>query len=75
MAEKKVAAGHKPGYVVLREVREGHFQLVGETQRRPGRTARVARADAVLDATGGERRPGETYLAVLRSEWRIASDC
>lgn len=36
--------------------------------------ARKARAEAVLDATRGAAKPGESYRAVLRSEWRIAAD-
>jgi hypothetical protein len=61
-------------YVVLREVEEGHWELVGEARRRPGLTARAARAQAIQDATGGNATPDEVYKAVLRSEWRIASE-
>jgi hypothetical protein len=64
----------KPAYVVLRQVGEGRWQEVGEVDRRPGRTARDARAQAILDATGGKARASEVYKAVLRSEWRIASE-
>jgi hypothetical protein len=67
-------APSKPGYVVFREVGPGQWQLVGEAERRPGQTARKARAQAILDATGGTAAPGESYAAVLRSEWRIALD-
>jgi hypothetical protein len=67
-----MAEARKPGYVVLRQVGEGQWQLVGEADRRPGLTARAARAQAILDASGGTARAGEVYLAVLRSEWRIA---
>jgi hypothetical protein len=74
MAEMNPAATGKPGYVVLRQVGEGHWQLVGYADRKPGRTARKARAEAVMDATAGTAKPGEAYRAVLRSEWRIASD-
>jgi hypothetical protein len=63
-----------PGFVVLRQVGERTWQLVGEVERRPGQTARAARAQAVRDATGGEAKPGEVYAAVLRSEWRISLD-
>jgi hypothetical protein len=62
----------RPGYVVLQEVSEGTWRLVGEADRQPGRTARAARAQAIQDATGGRARPGDVYAAVLRSEWRIA---
>ena len=75
MAETKRRAGAgKPGFVVLQEVREGHWRLVGEAERRPGLTARAARARAILDATGGKAKEGEVYAAVLRSEWRIAME-
>jgi hypothetical protein len=66
-------ARKKPGYVVLREVGECRWQLVGEVGRQPGRTARDARAQAILDATGGKAKAGEVYKAVLCSESRIAS--
>jgi hypothetical protein len=64
----------KPGYVVFREVSGGRWELVGEAERRPGLTAKKARAQAIEDATGGKAKPNEAYAAVLRSEWRIALD-
>ena len=64
----------QPGFVILRGVGDGRFELVGEVRRRPGLPARKARAQAVLDATGGTAKRGECYAAVLRSEWRIAFD-
>jgi hypothetical protein len=67
-------ATRKPGYVVLRQVADDTWQLVGEVPRRPGLPARRARAQAVLDATGGKADEGRCYAAVLRSEWRIALD-
>jgi hypothetical protein len=69
-----VADAQKPSYVVLRQVGEGHWQVVGEVNRRPGLTARAARAQAIEDATGGKATADEVYKAVLRSEWRIASE-
>ncbi len=69
---KRRALAGRPGYVVLREVGQGEWRLVGEADRQPGRTARAARAQAILDATGGKAKDGEVYAAVLRSEWRIA---
>ena len=69
-----MADPQKPSYVVLREVGEGNWQLVGEVQRRPGLAARAARAQAIQDATGGKATADEVYKAVLRSEWRIASE-
>ena len=63
-----------PGYVVLRQVGNDSWQLVGEADRRPGQTARAARAQAIRDATGGKPDVGSVYAAVLRSEWKIALD-
>jgi hypothetical protein len=63
-----------PAYVVLRRVGEDLWQLVGEAERRPGETARRARARAVVDATAGTAEAGQVYAAVLRSEWRVALD-
>ena len=65
----------RPGFVVLRQVGEDGWQLVGEVPRRAGLPARKARRQAVVDATGGEPAPEEQYAVVLRSEWRIALDC
>jgi hypothetical protein len=64
----------KYGFVVLRRVEGDRWELLGEVERKPGLTARAARAQAILDATGGKARAGEVYAAVLRSEWRIALD-
>ena len=61
-----------PSFVVLRQVGEGLWELVGEVARRPGLPARAARAQAVTDATGGKPDPEAVYAAILRSEWRIA---
>ena len=60
------------GFYVFRRVGEDRWQLIGEASRRPGLTARKARAQAIADAVAGEPGPGEVYAAVLRSEWRIA---
>jgi sarcosine oxidase gamma subunit len=73
MVDTKQTAG-KPGYVVLRQVGPDQWQLVGEAGRRPGLTARKARAQAIADATAGKAEAGDVYAAVLRSEWRIALD-
>jgi hypothetical protein len=64
----------RPGFVVLRRVDEDQWELLGEFERKPGLTARAARSQAILAATGGRARAGEDYAAVLRSEWRIARD-
>jgi hypothetical protein len=60
--------------VVLRQVAEGEWQLLGEVPRKRGLPARAARTQAIVDATNGAARGGETYAAVLRSEWRVAMD-
>ena len=75
MQEKERHTVRGPGFVVLRQVKGDQWELVGEAERQPGRTARAARAQAVLDATHGAAREGEVYAAVLRSEWRVALDC
>lgn len=64
-----------PGFVVLRHVGGDEWRLVGEAERVARRTARAARAQAILDATNGKARDGEVYAAVPRSEWRVALDC
>ena len=64
----------KPGFVVLRQLDDDTWKVVGEVPRRPGLPARKARAQAVADATGGEAAANDRYAAVLRSEWRIALD-
>jgi hypothetical protein len=62
------------GFVVLRQVGPDSWSLLGEFERRPGLTARAARSQAILEATGGRAKAGEVYAAVLRSEWRVALD-
>jgi hypothetical protein len=74
MPAKKRPTPTAPGYVVLRQVSEGQWELVGEARRRPGLTARAARAQAIRDAAGGEIDSADVYVAVLRSEWRIGLD-
>ncbi|HUK94298.1 MAG TPA: hypothetical protein VLU96_04505 [Gaiellaceae bacterium] len=63
-----------PGFVVLRQVAEGNWELLGEVPRKRGLPARAARMQAILDATHGSAKAGEVYAAVLRSEWKIALD-
>jgi hypothetical protein len=69
-----MSAQPKPAFVVLRELPDGRWELLGEIERRRGLPARAARSQAILEATGGAARTGETYAAVLRSEWRVAQD-
>jgi hypothetical protein len=63
-----------PGFVVLRQVGDTTWELLGEVPRKRGLPARAARARAILDASGGSAERGDVYAAVLRSEWRIALD-
>lgn len=63
-----------PGFIVLREVADGRWELLGEVARRRGLPARAARTAAIMEATAGVARAGERYAAILRSEWRIAQD-
>ena len=63
-----------PSFVVLRRMPSGKWALLGEVPRKRGIPARAARTQAILDATGGKAKLGDTYAAVLRSEWRIAQD-
>ena len=68
------ATASSPGYVVLRQVGTDRWQVVGEAERRPGLTARNARAQAIKDASGGKAKAGQVYRAILRSEWRISAE-
>ena len=63
-----------PTFVVLRREPDGRWTVLGEVPRRRGLPARAARSAAILEATKGDAHAGETYAAVLRSEWRIAQD-
>lgn len=73
MATKGKQAG-APGFVVLHQISNGQWRMLGEVARKRGLTARAARSQAILDATNGTAKAGEVYAAVLRSEWRIAMD-
>lgn len=61
-----------PGFVVLQQTAAGHWRVLGEVRRKPGLTAQAARTQAIAEATGGKSKAGETYAAVLRSEWLVA---
>ena len=63
-----------PGFVVLRQVGDDTWELLGDVARTRGLPARAARTQAILDATNGTAKATEVYAAVLRSEWRIALD-
>jgi hypothetical protein len=62
------------GYVVLQQVSAAEWRLVGEPDRRPGLPARKSRAQAVSDAIGRDKEPGEVFAVVPRSEWRTGLD-
>jgi hypothetical protein len=66
--------GTRPGFVVLRQEGADVWRVVGEVDRKPGLTARKARAQAIQDATTGEAKRGEVYRVILRSEWAIGLD-
>jgi hypothetical protein len=61
-------------YVVLRQIGENEWRLLGEIDRRPGLPARRSRAQAVRDVLGRDPRRGEAFVVLPRSEWRVASD-
>ena len=74
MKEKAATKPAAPGFVVLHRVGKDEWRLLGEVPRKRGLPARAARTQAILDATNGAAKTGESYAAVLRSEWRIAMD-
>jgi len=74
VSDRATAKPAAPGFVVLRQVGNDKWQLLGEVPRKRGLPARAARTQAILDATDGTAKGTEVYAAVLRSEWRIALD-
>jgi hypothetical protein len=62
------------GFVVLRRLSEGKWEVLGEVERTNGLTARAARARAIQMATRGTARAGEVYAAILRSEWKVSQE-
>jgi hypothetical protein len=74
VTEKRTQKPAAPGFVVLQKLKSGKWEFLGEIPRRRGLSARAARSQAILDATGGKASKGDIYAAVLRSEWRIAMD-
>lgn len=63
-----------PGFVVLRELAEGQWELPREFAPRRGLPAWAARTAAIMEATGGAATASGRYEAILPSEWRIAED-
>lgn len=62
-------------YVVLQQLGEKDWRLIGEAARRPGLTARKSRAQAIRDVLGREPFDNEVFAVILRSEWRLSLDC
>jgi hypothetical protein len=71
--DRPAARSAAPGFVVLRQSAEGHWDFLGDVARKRGVSARAARTQAIIDATNGTAKEGEVYAAVLRSEWRVAN--
>jgi hypothetical protein len=72
--EKETEKPAAPGFVVLHELKSGKWEFLGEIPRKRGLSARAARSQAILDATGAKASKVDVYAAVLRSEWRVALD-
>jgi hypothetical protein len=62
------------GYVVLQQVGDQDWRVLGDADRRPGLPARKGRAQAVRDVLGREPEGGETFAVLPRSEWRVGLD-
>ena len=64
----------RPTYVVLEEISDETWRILGEVQRQPGLPARRGRAKAVADALGHEPSDGKRYAVIPLSEWRNGCD-
>jgi hypothetical protein len=64
----------KPGYIVLKQIGEDRWRVIGDVDRKPGTPAARARALAIEESAGGKVKPGDVYRAILRSEWTIAGE-
>jgi len=62
------------GYVVLQQLGDREWRVLGEVDRRAGLPARKSRAQAVRDVLGREPENGEVFLVLPRSEWRLGLD-
>jgi len=60
------------GYVVLQQLGDDEWRLLGEVDRRPGLPARKSRAQAVVDVLGRQPADGEVFAVLPRSEWRLS---
>jgi len=61
-------------YLVFQQMPDGNWKMLGEVARKPGMPARKSRTHAIMEATGGAARAGETYAAIIRSEWKVGLD-
>ncbi|HEY0386829.1 MAG TPA: hypothetical protein VGC71_00155 [Gaiellales bacterium] len=61
-------------YVVLMQVGDHEWRVLGEVDRRPGWPARKSRGQAVRDVLGREPAKGEVFAVLPSSEWRVARD-
>ena len=62
------------GYVVLQQVGDDEWRVLGDVDRRPGLPARRSRAQAVRDVLGREPADDEVFAVLPRSEWRLSLD-
>jgi hypothetical protein len=62
------------GYVVLQQLRDDDWRVLGEVDRRPGLPARKSRAQAVRDVLGREPEVAEMFAVLPRSEWKLSLD-
>jgi hypothetical protein len=61
-------------YVVLQRTGTDEWRMLGEVARRPGMPARKSRSQAITDVLGRERKDGEIFAVLPRSEWRLSLD-
>ena len=59
------------GYIVLQQIGDDEWRVLGEIDRRPGLPARRSRAQAVRDVLGREPTDVEAFAVLPRSEWRL----
>ena len=62
------------GYVILQQLGDGEWRVLGDVDRRPGLPARRSRAQAVRDVLGREPTDDEVFAVLPRSEWRLGLD-
>ena len=62
------------GYVVMQQLGDDEWRMLGDVDRRPGLPARRSRAQAVRDVLGREPADDEVFAVLPRSEWRLGLD-